>query len=237
MKKLIVIVAILVGNASVLWAQKPNQLSTQEKKAGWKLLFDGQTTQGWHLYNKKGNAMAWGVENGELFCNPENTNENERGDLLTDQTFENYEFKFDWKISEGGNSGIFINVTERADIPVAWATGPEYQLLENSHADYAKPKSRAGCLYGFSPLQNPVIPKPAGQWNQSVIKQKSGKIEFYLNGVLTATQDLASEDWKQKIQATGFKNFPEFGKQIKGHIALQDWNKGIAFRNIKLREL
>jgi hypothetical protein len=217
--------------------ESPNTLTQKEKNAGWSLLFDGKSTNGWHLYNKKAGPTAWGIKNGELFCNPENKNEAERGDLLTDKEYENYELKFEWKISEGGNSGVFINVIEKKDVPTAWASGPEYQLLENTHADYAKPKSRAGCLYNFSAVKNPVEPKAAGQWNQSVIKQKNGKIEFYLNGVLTATEDFKSQGWKDKINETWFKSFPEFGKYTKGHIALQDWNKGISFRNIKIRQL
>lgn len=215
----------------------PNRLTPKEKKEGWKLLFDGETTDGWHLYNQEKGPMAWNVMDGELYCNPDNTKENEHGDLLTDLEYENFEFKLDWKISVGGNSGIFFNVLERKDIPKAWLSGPEYQLLENTHADYAKPKSRAGCLYGFATLKNPVEPKPAGQWNQTIIKQKNGKIEFYLNGVLTATEDLTSEEWKTKIQESGFKKMPEFGKYTKGHISLQDWNKGISFRNIKIKVL
>lgn len=214
-----------------------NKLTDKEKKDGWILLFDGKSTNGWHLYNKSVGPTAWIIKNSELICNPENKNENERGDLLTDKEYENFEFKFEWKISEGGNSGIFINVLERKDIPTAWASGPEYQLLEKTHADYAKPKSRAGCLYGFATLKNPVEPKPFGQWNQSVIKQKNGKIEFYLNGVLTAKEDFKSQSWKDKVNETYFKTFAEFGKHTRGHIALQDWNKGISFRNIKIRTL
>ncbi|WP_243406426.1 3-keto-disaccharide hydrolase [Siphonobacter curvatus] len=215
-----------------------NQLSAQEKKEGWKLLFDGKTLQGWHLYNQGNKPSVWRVDKGELQCVPNGTGSTlEHGDLVTDQTYSNFDLKFEWKISKAGNSGVFINVVERKDIPTAWASGPEYQLLEPSHYDYnADLKKRAGCLYGFAPQKNEAVTKPVGEWNQSEIKQKNGKIEFYLNGVLTAEQDLTTPEWKQKIKNTNFQHFPAFGKATKGHLALQDWMQGISFRNLKLKE-
>ena len=215
----------------------PNQLTSQEKKDGWQLLFDGSTLKGWHLYNRGDAPSAWIVQNGELYCQPI-FDTTEHGDLVSDQEFENYEFAFEWKISEGGNSGVFINVLEREDIPRAWSSGPEYQLLEKSHPDYAiSPTKRPGALYGLYPPANPVEGKPAGAWNQSLIKQVDGKIEFHLNGVLTAQEDFNSSHWKELVADSGFKTFPEFGKHVQGHIALQDWSKGISFRNLKIKPL
>jgi hypothetical protein len=238
MKKIILLVNCYILFTTTIIAQtNVNQLSTLEKKLGWKLLFDGKTTNGWHLYNKGKVASAWGVQNGELFCDPNNKNESQHGDLVSDVEFENYDLKFEWKITEGGNSGVFVNVLERSDLGAAWLSGPEYQLLENTHADYAKPKSRAGCLYGFSVKKNKIEPKHFGEWNQSEIIQKNGVIKFYLNGVLTAEQDFKSTEWKEMIKQTYFKSVPDFGKYTKGKISLQDWNKGISFRNIKIKTL
>jgi hypothetical protein len=217
--------------------QKSNELSAQEKREGWNLLFDGKTTDGWHVYNKGKIQTAWTVQHGELHCKPDDYTA-QRGDLVSDKQYENYDLKFDWKIAKAGNSGVFINVQERKDIPTAWSSGPEYQLLEKSHHDHdANPAKRAGCMYNLYPQKNSVPPKAPGQWNQSRIKQVNGKIEFYLNGVLTAQEDLKSEKWKKTVAASNFKTFPEFGKHTKGHLALQDWAKGISFRNIKLRQL
>jgi hypothetical protein len=201
------------------------------------LLFDGKTTNGWHIYNKGIVPSGWIVQNDELHCKADAQNV-EHGDLVTDKEFRNFDLRFEWKISHAGNSGAFINVVERVDIPAAWASGPEYQLLEKSHADYAtSEKKRPGCLYGFAPQINSIEPRPFVEWNQSRIKQENGKIEFYLNDVLTAEQDLYSQEWKDMVANSGFKDFPEFGKSTKGHIALQDWAKGVAFRNIKIKEL
>lgn len=216
-----------------------NELSDSEIKDGWQLLFDGKTANGWHLYNKANAPSAWIVKDGELFCNPD-TFEVEHGDLVSDAEYENFELKFDWKITTAGNSGVFINVIERDTIPRAWASGPEYQLLDHEGIgkDYLKDSTKwAACLYGFMPQKNVSKPKPAGEWNESKIVQRSGKIQFYLNGILTAEQDLTSEDWKGMVANSGFKYFPLFGKNTKGRLALQDWSKGVSFRNIKIKEM
>lgn len=230
------IASLLCIGLSSCSKQEDNTLTSKEKEEGWQLLFDGKTTDGWHLYHIGKKPSAWIVREGVLYCDPANT-EAEHGDLLTDKEYTNYEFEFEWKLSDGGNSGVFINVQEKDSIPTAWASGPEYQLLDGSHHDYEKIDKRSGCLYGFASQKNAVEPKANHEWNQSLIKQVNGKIEFYLNGVLTAEQDLTTDEWKQKVQTTGFKHFPEFGKYTSGRIALQDWAKGVSFRNIKIKEL
>lgn len=220
------------------YAFKPdmnNTLSAKELAAGWKLLFDGQSTNGWHLYNSQAPFTVWKAKDGQLFCDPQD--KSGPGDLTTDKEYKNFDLKFDWKLPKGGNSGVFINVLERKDVPTGWASGPEYQLLDNANPDFAKPQSRSGCLYGFAPQKNPVKTKPADAWNHSEIKQRNGKVQFYLNGVLTAVEDFSSKAWADKVAKSHFHAFPEFGKHIDGHIALQDWSTGIAFRNIKIKEL
>ena len=215
-----------------------NQLTDEEKKDGWVLLFDGNSKNGWHLYNKGAIASIWLVKDGELFCNANNTNDSlEHGDLVSDNVYENFDLQFEWEIAEAGNSGVFINVVERPDIPTAWASGPEYQLLEKSNQDYAFRSKRSGSMFGFEPLKDSSETKPIGEWNQSRIKQVNGKVEFYLNGILTAQQDFKSPEWPAMVAQSGFKVFPEYGKQTRGHIALQAWLKGISFRDIKIKHL
>lgn len=240
MKAKILYLAAMLGVAVTTQSftdQKPNVLTTQEQKEGWSLLFDGKSTNGWHLYNKGKTASAWNVKNGELYCKADDY-QAQHGDLISDKQFENYDLKFDWRIVKAGNSGLFINVQEKKELPTAWASGPEYQLLEKSHNDHtANPAKRAGCLFNLFPQKNPVLPKAPGEWNQSRIKQVNGKVEFYLNGILTASEDLKSEKWKKAVATSNFKTFPEFGKHTKGHLALQDWANGISFRNIKIKQL
>lgn len=227
-------IALLFGCA----ANEPQNLLTDaEKAAGWQLLFDGKSMNNWHLYNHSKKEGRWKVTaDGTLNCDPSNSN-SDPADLVSDKTYTNYEFIFEWKQADTGNSGIFINVQEHDTIPFAWATGPEYQLLDTAHPDYHKLDKRSGCLYGFGPQKNPVDPKGHGEWNQSRIKQVNGKVEFYLNGVLTVEQDFTTDEWRQKVATSGFAKFPEFGKNTSGHLALQDWARGISFRNLKIRDL
>ncbi|MCK0160563.1 DUF1080 domain-containing protein [Allomuricauda sp. F6463D] len=212
-----------------------NQLLEVEKEQGWKLLFDGETMKGWHVYNNPKGSSVWEVVDGELHSNV-NDESLVAGDLVTDTTYSNYELSLEWKIAGNGNSGVFINVQELPTVPTAWQSGPEYQILGASHMDYNVPEKRPGCLYVFSPQQHSVEMKQ-GKWNKTRIKQADGKIEFYLNGVLTATEDLSSPEWKEKIAETHFSKYPEFGKTAQGKIGLQYWYFETWFRNIKIKEI
>lgn len=212
-----------------------NQLYDIEKEQGWELLFDGKTLNGWHVYNAPNAPSVWEVKDGALHRNPKvETEHNE--DLVTEKSFENYELVLEWKISSRGNSGVFINVQEKPEVATAYQSGPEYQILDPNHMDQDIPVKKSGCLYALSPQQNEAITQ-AGQWNQTRIKQVDGKVEFYLNGVLTATQDFTTPEWHEKVASTHFKNYPEFGKATQGKIALQDWYFEVWFRDIKIREL
>lgn len=228
-------ISAAIFNCYAYTADQNNKLSVKEQAQGWKLLFDGRSVNGWHQYNSQAPFTRWKAKNGQLFCDPlDNAGV---GDLITDKEYKNFDLKFEWKLPKGGNSGVFINVLEKKEIPTAWASGPEYQLLDDANPDFAKPQSRSGCLYGFAQQKNRVKSKPSDTWNYSEIRQKNGKVQFYLNGVLTAEEDFSSKKWADKVTNSHFKGFPEFGKHISGHIALQDWATGISFRNIKIREL
>jgi hypothetical protein len=231
-------VAAIIALAITCFAFKGDQnnsLTKTERANGWRLLFDGHSTAGWHLYNSTEPFTIWKAKDGALVCDP--LDRSGTGDLVTDQEFKNFDLKFDWKLPKGGNSGVFVNVLERKEIPTAWASGPEYQLLDDANPDFTKPQLRSGCLFGFAPQKNPVKTKPSDTWNHSEIKQVNGKVKFYLNGVLTAEEDFASKAWTDKVAKSHFKQFPEFGKNIEGRITLQDWSTGVAFRNIKIKSL
>ncbi|MCG2461045.1 DUF1080 domain-containing protein [Flavobacteriaceae bacterium F89] len=214
----------------------PNQLSEAEKEAGWTLLFNGKTTEGWHLYNYPDSTSVWQVVDGTLYCDSKNR-EYQQGDFVTDREFENYELVFDWKLAKESNSGVFINVQESPKYAAAWHTGPEYQLLDPEHRDQVVANKRSGCLFAFYPQLNPTETNRAGEWNTSKIKQVDGKVEFYLNGNLTAKADFTSPQWTERIAETHFTKFPNYGKATKGRIGLQDWFSDAWFRNIKIREL
>jgi azurin len=215
-----------------------NRLSDQEEKDGWTLLFDGKTMTGWHLFNKGTIPSAWSVDSGRLICNP-HAKEVKHGDLVTDKVYQNFDLRFEWKISRAGNSGLFINVQERPELATTFATGPEYQLLDdrNMEPDYLKnPSHKAAAIFGVVPNNSHSIPK-TGEWNQSRILQQNGKLTFWLNDAQTVQVDLQSAAWKNLVTLSSLSKYPEFGVATSGHLAVQDWTNGIAFRNIKIKEL
>jgi azurin len=218
--------------------EQQNMLSDQEKKDGWTLLFDGKTINGWHLFNKGTIPSAWSVDSGRLICNP-HAKDVKHGDLVTDEVYQDFDVRFEWKISRAGNSGLFINVQERPELATTFSTGPEYQLLDDKNVapDYLKnPTHKAAAIFGVVPNNSNSMPKP-GEWNQSRILQQNGKVTFWLNDVQTVQVDLQSAEWKNLVALSSLSKYPEFGVAVSGHLAVQDWTNGVAFRNIKIKEL
>jgi hypothetical protein len=225
--------AILI--VSCTGEQKDNRLTDDEKKEGWMLLFDGSTLKGWHAYNADPRKLTWSVRQGELVCGPDARLDHI--DLVTDSEYTNYELLFDWRINKEGNSGVFIDVQERPEIKATYESGPEYQLLEQSHIDNSNPLKQTGCIFNLTRQLHPGRPTKAGEWNESRIVQRDGHVEFYLDSVLTTEVDLTSTAWADSVSKTHLGTFPEFGKHVSGHIALQDWFKEVHFKNMRIRRL
>src|SRR5450432_3923374 len=125
---------ILISVYGCSSTEQQNMLSDQEKKDGWTLLFDGKTVNGWHLFNQGTIPSAWSVDSGLLICNP-HAKDVKHGDLVTDKVYQDFDLRFEWKISKAGNSGLFINVQERPELATTFSTGPEYQLLDDRNAE------------------------------------------------------------------------------------------------------
>lgn len=215
-------------------AQKLNKLSKKEIKKGWVLLFDGKTTEGWHTYLKEDASAAWTIQDGALAFDPE---AGEGGDLVTDQEYENYELSLEWKIAEGGNSGIIFNVHEDPEFGATYVSGPEMQVLDNEKAhDNKEDDHLAGSLYDMIPVGRTVA-KAAGEWNLASIRLKDGQLTLTLNGVQTADVQIGSEEWKKLIAGSKFKDWEHFAQYSKGRIALQDHGNKVWYRNIKIRPL
>lgn len=214
-------------------ATAENTLSDAEKNEGWVMLFDGQTKNGWHSYNKQGNLDDWKVEDGNLVLNSTKKDI----DIVTDEEYENFHLKLDWNISEGGNSGIIFLVNESPKYDRTFKTGPEMQVLDNErHADAKIPKHRAGDLYDLiSSKSEPV--KPAGQWNTAEVIKNNDSLTLRLNGVDVVQTTLYDNSWKKLIAGSKFKEWKDFGTFKKGVIALQDHGDKVMYRNIKLRKL
>lgn len=218
-------------------SQQFNTLSQAEKGQGWKLLFDGETVDGWHLFGKKSTSQPrWQTEGGELKLTPKGQGKTDRTDLVTDKEYESFELSLDWKISEAGNSGIFYNVIEAEQYDKIWRTGIEMQILDNIGHKDSVPKHRAGDLYDMLESSKSMA-KPVGQWNQAKLVVKERHVEHWLNGVKLLEYVLGSDDWNSLVENSKFKSMPDFAKSYRGHIALQDHGDPVWFRNIKIREL
>lgn len=224
---------LLAGNC--LMAQTNNELTAKEKKEGWHLLFDGKTTDGWHSYLKPAAGKPWTVKDGILQLDP--AVKEERGDIVTDKEYQNFEFSIDWNISEEGNSGLIFLVHEDKAYDATYLTGPEYQLLDDKKAEDNKQANHlAGSLYDIiAPAK--AAENPAGEWNHTVIRMKDGELTFWLNGVQTVKTHLWDANWPSLVAKSKFKNWKGFASFHKGHIALQDHGHHISFRNIKIRDL
>ena len=222
---------ILALAAMPLFAAAPNTLTPEEKSAGWKLLFDGQSFTGWRGYKTEAIGAGWKVQDGALTLTQGKT-----GDLLTAAEYGDFELAFEWRISAGGNSGVLYRVgLGEVAIP---RTGPEYQILDNERAKDGKLVNHlAGSLYDLGPATRRDLPKPVGEWNQARIVVRGWKIEHWLNGTKVIAADLASPEGKAMIAGSKFKAWPKFATLSRGYIALQDHGDVVSYRSIKLREL
>lgn len=228
---------IILLNLLVMQAFAQNKLTQKEEKEGWKLLFDGTSTAGWKKYNGSKTGAGWKVANGELFLDSSVKDKEERGDLVTEKEYENFELSFEWKIDSCGNSGIMFNVVEDAKYSTPWLTGPEMQILDNAcHPDAKIAKHRAGDLYDLIASKKETV-KPARQWNHVKIVSRKGHYEFWLNGTQVVEFTMHTPQWDNMVKASKFASMPDFGKATKGHLALQDHGDKVWFRNIKIREL
>ena len=233
MKK--ILTAIL--SLSVLLSVAQSKLTKQEEKDGWKLLFDGKSASGWHTFNKGKAGAAWKVENGTLTMDNTVKDKEQRGDLVTDKEYQDYELSLEWKIDSCGNSGIIFNVVEDVKYSATYLTGPEMQVLDNAcHPDAKIDKHRAGDLYDLIRCSKETV-KPAGQWNLAQIKTQNSKYEFWLNGSKVVEFTMHTPEWDQMVANSKFKTMPDFGKATKGRIALQDHGNKVWYRNIKIKEL
>lgn len=218
----------------------PNTLTDAEKAEGWKLLFDGADTAGWHVFNHKSDGSAWKVVGGTLHLDPTKLKDWQTvggGDIVSEGEFENFDFRAEWKISDSGNSGIMFYVQEDPKYEHAWHTGPELQVLDNNgHPDSKIIKHRAGDLYDLI-TSSPETVKGPGQWNQVELICNKGQLEFSLNGTKVISTTLWDDNWKKLIAGSKFKNMKGFGTFRKGHFALQDHGFNVWYRNIKVRNL
>ena len=221
-------------NSSKMDAAQTNA-TTPVMQDGWQILFDGKTTNGWHTYGKIAVNERWKIADGALYI--DNTVK-EGGDIVTDEEFDNYDLKLEWKISKNGNSGIIININEdTAKFKETYRSGPEVQVLDNDgHPDGKIIKHRAGDLYDLIKSSSEPV-KAVGEWNAVEIISDKGSLKIFMNGINVVTTTMWNDNWKQLIAGSKFKDMPGFGTFKKGKIALQDHGNAVWYRNIKIKKL
>ena len=230
------IASVTIGQAPAKGAEPANTLSAAEKKAGWTLLFDGKSLNGWRGYKKTdASGTRWKVEDGLLTVDP-GAGKDTHGqmDIVTTSTFDRFELTWEWRIAEGGNSGLKYFVLEDQNS----AIGHEYQLIDDERHPDAKigPHRQTAALYDVMPAENRPL-KPAGQFNQSRIVSNGTTVEHYLNGTKVLQYELDSPALRAAIAKSKFKDIARFGKLQNGFILLQDHGDRAWYRNIKIRRL
>ena len=203
-----------------------NTITEPERRAGWRLLFDGHSLEGFRRYRNEGPGTGWAVEDGALVRRGPNA-----GDLVTTEAFERFELKLEFRIAPGGNSGVMFHVTESQ--PKPWMSGPEIQILDNAAG---RDPQRTGWLYQLYESKKDAT-RPAGEWNRLSLRVAPNAGQVCINGIQYFTFKKGSPDWDKRVAASKFAEFPDFGRAERGHICLQDHGDEVAFRSIKIREL
>lgn len=212
----------------------PGDHAMEAAPGAWITLFDGSSTEHFRGYLRDDLPAAWSIEDGTLALDP---SQEDRGDIITRDEYDNFELSLEWKISEGGNSGIIYLVHEDPAYGAVWQTGPEMQVLDDAaHADGTLEKHRAGDLYDLIASASPSA-KPVGEWNQVRIVLDDGHLEHWLNGGKVVDTQLWTDAWDALVAGSKFADMDGFGKYHSGHIALQDHGDRVWYRNIKIRRL
>ncbi len=216
-----------------------NVLTAEENAAGWELLFDGRSMNGWHGYNGQ-STRAWTIEDCSLKTvgTEGNYGSDKRADLVTDKEYENFEFTIDWKTSKGGNSGIMYGVVEDPKYDAPWKTGPEYQFIDDvGFPEKLEDWQKAGADYAMHLPNDQKQLKPVGEWNTSKIVVNGAHVEHWLNGRKILEFERWNDEWKKLRDSGKWKDAPDYGLAKTGRIAIQDHGSILWFRNIKIKQV
>jgi len=242
MKNLIALFIIIC-----LFACQTNSNKKKETKASnqWVSLFNGESFDGWHIYNGGSPYGAWSIEDQAMKFSPNNKKEGDPVmNLVSDKSFSNFELSLEWKISEAGNSGIFWGVQEGENLSKPYLTAPEIQIIDNERHPDAKEKPKfhqAGAVYDLVEPTKDVC-NPAGQWNHFLLTIDHNKNQgsVLLNGTKINEFPLSGEKWESLIAKSKFSDeceYKRFARLKSGKISLQDHGNKVSFRNIKIRRL
>lgn len=195
------------------------------------VLFDGTDLSAWRGYRQPDVPAGWSVEDGTLAFTPGVGD----GDIVTREEFGDFELELEWKISEGGNSGIFYRASEEYEN--VWESAPEMQVLDDArHPDGQNPLTSAGAVYGLY-AASPDAARPVGEWNRVRIVARGDHVEHWLNGQKVVEYERGSPEWEERVARSKFQTMPGYGQARRGHIALQDHGDRVWYRNIRIRPL
>jgi hypothetical protein len=220
----------------------PNEISEREKKDGWKLLWDGKTTEGWRgVKIDKFPPAGWEIKDGILKVVYANGAESANGgDIITVKKYKNFELSVEFNITEGANSGIKYFVDPELNKGAGSAIGCEFQILDDEKHPDAKlgvnGNRTLGSLYDLIPAINKRF-SGVGDWNRAVIKVKDNHVEHWMNGFKVVEYERGTQMWRALVANSKYKNWPNFGEAHEGHILLQDHGYEVLYRSIKIREL
>ncbi len=208
---------------------------TVTAKQKWQVLFNGKSTEAWRGFRRDSfPSKCWNEERGELKT-IKDCDKADRIDIITKDTYQDFELELEWRISPGSNSGIIYLVSENED--ESWKSGPEMQVLDDDkHPDGKNPKTSAGALYGLIAPTNKTL-KPVGDYNKVRLVVRNGHVQHWLNGKKVVGYDLGSNMLKELIAQSKFKDYPHFAQNRQGHIALQYHGDEVWYRNIRIRAL
>ena len=211
-----------------------NTLTEKEQKAGWQLLFDGKTTDGWHGYNMQGIPDVWTIEDGSITINGEGGHESQ--DIITNNTYRNFAFTVEYKLSRCSNSGIIFQVKEDTIYKYPYETGPEFQLIDdNNWPDKLENWQTNGANYAmYPPKAKPA--KPVGEWNRLFLVVNGNHVTQMINGVEVVSYDKYTDEWVKLRNSGKWATYPDYGKYDEGNIALQNHGTKLWFRNIKIKQ-
>lgn len=215
-------------------------LEETNKVEEWTDLFATNDFSSWHKFGGGEVGNAWKIEDGVVYLDAKNKDgwqTGDGGDIVTNEEYENFHLKYDWKISQGGNSGVIFLAHESPEYNYAWNTGMEMQILDNEgHADAKIISHRAGDLYDLIVSSEETV-KPHGEWNSAEIIVNNAELELILNGTTVVSTTLWTPEWEALIAGSKFKDMPNFGTFKKGKIALQDHGDEVFFKNVLIKKL
>jgi expansin (peptidoglycan-binding protein) len=220
---------ILLIGTPLFSQEQDNTLNPEEFAAGWELLFDGETLDGWKAYNGD-EPETWMVKDNAIYCNGTKGGD----DLMTVGSFADFDLKFEWKIVKNGNSGVIYRTREGRQWSKPHLTGPEYQV----HDEAGKfDKLSTGSLYDVYATSGDKEVNPAMEWNTGRIRISNNLVTHWVNGKIVMQCQMHSDDWNAKVADSKWKDNPYFAKSPFGHIDFQNHGSEVWYRNVKILRL